>query len=130
MLTTTTIQEIPTDTETVFAFRILDEVRSEDLHEMAAQMNARFDRHDDVNMLLFFESDGGREAGATFDLEVLKSQARSLDKVSRYAVVGAPDTAATMVERFGAVLPVESKAFDTGQEEAAWAFVGARPANG
>lgn len=118
------IREVPNDTEGVYAFHIMGEVGADDMSAMGAYMNERFDRHDSVSMLLIFDRYDGSERGASLDWEVIKSQVRSLSKVDKYAVVGAPDRAAKMVETFGSVIPVETRAFDTAAE--GWSFVGAR----
>lgn len=128
MLETATISEIATDTPSVFAFRIRGTVRADDLRRMAERMNAAFDRHDTAHMLLIFDGYEGQETGAGFDWETLKAQFRSLGKVGKYAVVGAPDGARKMIETMDAINPVDAKTFDREDEAAAWRFVGSRPA--
>lgn len=52
---------------------------------------------------------------------------RSIGPVSRYAVVGAPAVAAAVVEGFGAILPLESRAFDAGEIADARRWVAGSP---
>lgn len=127
MLETGTIREIATDSESVVAFRILAEVTREDMTAMSERMNALFDTHDSINMLLLFTTDEGSETGAGFSVETLKAQIRSVAKVERYATVAAPEGAGSMIEVFDKVLPVDARAFSAAEVDAAWAFVGARP---
>ena len=122
------IHPIPTTRETLLAFRISGKVGKEDMHGMAEMANAAFDRHGTVDMLLIFENFAGQDAGALFDAEALKAQVRSVAKVGRYVVVGAPDSARAMIEAMDAVIPVEAMTFDKGDEEKAWVELGARPA--
>ena len=90
-------------------------------------VNAAFDRHDTVDMLLIFENFAGRDTGALFDGEAMKAQFRSVAKVGRYVVVGAPESARRMIETMGTITPVTAMTFDTGDEEKAWVELGARP---
>lgn len=125
MLVKPSLREVPNDTPGVFAFHVMGEVSAEDMAAMAEYMNAQFDRHDKVSMLLIFDSYGGSERGASLDGSVIRSQLRSLSKVDRYAVVNAPDHAEGMIKTMNALIPVTARTFDSADE--AWDFVGARP---
>jgi hypothetical protein len=122
------IQPIPTTRENLIAFRISGRVEKDDMHGMAEIANAAFDSHGTVDMLLIFENFEGSDAGAMFDGEAMKAQFRSLVKVGRYVVVGAPESAESMIQTMDAVIPVEAMTFDKGDEEKAWIELGARPA--
>ncbi len=128
MFVTSTIREAPTTSPNVFAFHILGEVAAEDMEAMGAYMNDQFETHDKVSMLMIFDSFEGAETGATFQWETLKSRFRSLGKVDRYAVVGAPEGPSRMIEWMGKLLPIEARTFAKKDDAAAWAFVGASPA--
>ncbi len=125
MLDTPTIKQIAASAPSVYAFRILGEVTSEDMAAMADLMNDAFDAHDKVSMLLIFEHYKGSEMGASFSMENLKAQMRSIANVEKYAVVGVPDAAETMISAMDAISPVDARSFDMADEAAAWAFVGA-----
>ncbi len=125
MLMTPTVRETPNDREGVFAFHIMGEVSAEDMSAMAEYMNEQFDRHDKVSMLLIFDRYGGAESGASLDWGVIKSRVRSLTNVDKYAVVGAPEKAASMIETMDGIMPVDARTFET--EAEGWEFVGARP---
>ncbi len=124
------IQEIPTTDPLVHAFRITGTVTDDDMSAMAQHMNAAFDASgpEKVSMLLIFEGYEGADAGAAFDASALKAQFRSLTQVVRYAVVGAPDAARSMIETMDHVIPIDARTFDAQDEAQAWAFVGADPA--
>jgi hypothetical protein len=122
------VHPVPTTREDLLAFRITGKVEKEDMHEMAEMANAAFDRHETVDMLLIFDNFSGPDTGALFDGEAMKAQFRALTNVDRYVVVGAPDSARSMIETMGAIIPVTAMTFDKGDEEKAWVELGARPA--
>ena len=122
------ITQIPTTSPKLHAFRITGHVDDDDMEEMAEHMNKVFDAADDkVDMLLDLGGMTGRDLDSVFDGDVMKAQVRSWSKVGRYAVIAAPERAARMIEWVDKVIPVEAKAFDAAEADAAWAFVGARP---
>lgn len=122
-----TIIPIPASSPDVYAFRIRGEVTADDMHAMGELMNAAFDAKSSVSMLLIFDSFEGRERGAGLDADSLKSRFRALGNVDKYAVVGAPSAAATMINVMDKIIPVDARTYDADKEDEAWAFVGARP---
>jgi len=127
MSETAHITQLQVDEPSVFAFVIHGEVSQDDMKRMAATMNAAFDTHDSVSMLLIFAPYEGSETGAGLNVETLKSQFRSLRHVEKYAVVGAPRAAAALINTMGSLIPVEARTFDAADEQEAWRFVGASP---
>jgi len=65
--------------------------------------------------------------GAFLSAEGVWTSLRSIGPVRRYAVVAAPAIAATAVEAFGKVLPLEARAFDADAIDSAKAWVAATP---
>ncbi|MGF1552764.1 MAG: STAS/SEC14 domain-containing protein [Paracoccaceae bacterium] len=130
MLTTDAIRQIPASDERVYAFRIEGGVGTDEMADLARTMNEAFDRHDEpIRMLLILHDFGGPgDAVAGFSLEGLRAQFRSPARVGRYAVVGAPEIARRMIEANDKIAPIDARTFDPGEEDAAWAFVEARPA--
>ncbi len=122
-----TIEQITVDQPSVYAFRIRGEVGADDMKAMSETMNAAFDQHPTVSMLLIFEQYNGVELGAGMDMETMSAQFRSLASVDKYAVVGAPGFAATLINVMDKLIPTDARTFDRSDEQAAWAFVGARP---
>lgn len=120
------IHQIETTAPNVYAFRVAGHIDDDASEALAKFMLAAFDRHDEkVDMFLDLTAFSGSDWDSMLDLDVIKSRFRSLSEVRRYAVVGAPENAATMIGYMDKVIPVEAKAFDTSEREAAWAFVGA-----
>ncbi|WP_371156599.1 STAS/SEC14 domain-containing protein [Jannaschia sp. 2305UL9-9] len=122
------IHRIPTTDPATYAFSIDGKVTADEMEAMGEEMNAAFDLYDKVNMLLIFEHYDGSEVGAGLDWESIKSRFRSLTSVDKYVAVGAPEDASAMIEAMGSVIPVEAKTFEKADLDAAWAYVGARPA--
>ena len=118
---TTTVRRIGVDKPSVYAFEILGKVSAEDMESMAKIMNAAFDAHEEkVDMMLIFTEYDGSEAGALFDGDVISSRFKSLTNVDKYVVVGAPDSAETMLNMFGKIMPVEAHTFDMSEIDKAW----------
>ena len=127
MLRTRSIQQIATTVPEVFAFRVTGVVDRTDLDAMATVIEAAFERHDQVSMLVDLTAYTGSEPSAPFDLDVVGVQLASLAKIDRYAVVGAPDLAAALVTALDKIIPVEARTFPADSLKAAWAFVEAQP---
>lgn len=121
------ITQIPTNSATVYAFDITGHVSDDDAEALAKYMNDAFDRHDKVNMLMKLDGYTGSDKDAIFDGDVLESRWRSLFKVDKYAVVGAPDGASRMITFMDKILPVDAKSFSLHDVALAWRFVGADP---
>ena len=122
------ITQIPADRETVFAFVIAGHITDDDSEALAKYMNRAFDAHDKVDMLLDLSGMTGSDWDAAFDDDVIRSRFRALKHVRRYAVVGAPKGAATMIGIMDKIIPVDARTFDTQAE--AWDFLEARPVAG
>ena len=122
------IRQIAAVPPSVLAFRIEGGATSEEMGAMAEIVDDAFDRQGTVNMLLILHDYEPSDAMAGLSLRSLKTQARSVSHIGRYAVVGAPSAAARMIGAFDKVSNIEARAFDPQDEAAAWAFVGAQPA--
>lgn len=121
------VREIRTTEPHVFAYDIPGAVSEEDLERMASRMDAAFEAHEKVSLLLLFEHYEGNELGALLDADVIKTHFKALTNLHRYAVVGAPAHMDIALKAIAAVLPIEPKTFDKGQVAEAWDWVGARP---
>ena len=121
------ITQIPTDNPRVYAFRIVGHMDDDDSEALSRYMNTVFDETDKVDMLLDLSGLTGSDWDSMLDGDVIQSRFRSLSHVGKYAVVGAPDRAASMIRIMDKIIPVNARAFDKAEEDAAWAFVEARP---
>ncbi|SEM47689.1 SpoIIAA-like [Loktanella fryxellensis] len=118
------ITPIPTDFPHVYAFEITDKLDAEGMRQMGDILNAAFDRHPGkINILLRFKDFEASDAAVGTNLSAMKAQFGSLTNVNRYATVGAPPAAETMIEVMNHVIPVDAKTFSSEEERDAWAFV-------
>ena len=121
------IKQIRTEAADVYAFDISGHVSADDAEAMAQYMNDVFDKSDKVSMLMRLNDYTGSDATAMFDDDVIASRWRSLAKVDRYVVVGAPAFAEKMIAVMDKIIPVDAKTFDADDEVSAWAYVGTTP---
>ncbi len=119
------IVQVATDNPDVYAFRITGHIDDDSSEAMAEFMNDVFDRKDSVNMLLDLTAFTGSDWDSMLDGDVIESRFRSLKHVKKYAVIGAPDRAKTMINIMDKIIPVDAKAFDANAATQAWSFVGA-----
>lgn len=121
------VTQIATDNPDVYAFRVTGHITDDDSEAMSKFMNDVFDQKKKVSMLLDLTAFTGSDWDSMLDGDVIKSRFRSLSHVEKYAVVGAPDRAASMIEMMDKVISVNARAFDAAEAPQAWAFVGAQP---
>lgn len=121
------ISEIPTNAPNVYALRIAGHVDDDASEALAEYMNDVFDKGGKVSMLLDLSAMTGSDWDALLDGDVIESRLRALKHVEKYAVIGAPDRAATMIGIFDKLIPVDARAFKVDDVSQAWAFVGAQP---
>lgn len=121
------IDQIPTSSPTVYAFQVSGHMSYEASEAMAEYMNQVFDQNDKISMLLDLTGFTGSDWDTMLDGDVIQSRFRALSHVDRYAVIGAPENAAKMISFMDKIIPVDARAFDASEAQAAWKFVGARP---
>ena len=96
--------------------------------EMARVVESAMAEGDDLALLLNMRGTGHFSPGAFLSAGGLWTSLKSIGPVRRYAVVAAPGIAAAAVEAFGKLLPLESRAFDAEDIEAARQWVAETPA--
>lgn len=121
------IQEGPAGRADLLVFEIGAKITEADIEWMAARVQNAFDRQDEIDMLIVMRNYDGVEIGAIFDAEAIKVGMRSLSHVRRYAVVGAPAWAKTMINLFSPLTPVEEKTFPLEREAEARIWIAAPP---
>ncbi len=125
------IQQIATTSVDIYAFQVNGHMDDDAAEAMARFMNGVFDRAEGkVSMLLDLSGFTGSDWDTMLDGDVIESRFRALSKVDKYAVIGAPDLAARMIEVMDKIIPVDGRAFNASETDAAWQFVGARPDGG
>lgn len=109
--TPTAIVQVESHRPSLLVFEIRAKIAREDMEWMARQVDAAFDAHEKIDLLLVMSNHDGAELGAVFDGEAAGVMMRSLKHVRRYGVVGAPGWARAMIELFKWTTPVEEKTF-------------------
>lgn len=122
-----TIQRTASARPDLLSFDILGHIPTEDMDWMAREVDGAFERHDEIDMLLVMRRFDGVDAGTMVDPAVLKVQFRSLGKVRRYGVVGAPAWANIMINAFDVVISVDAKTFALTDEVEARRWVEGAP---
>ncbi len=123
------ITQMQTHSPKLYAFAVTGHIDDDASEDLAKFMNDVFDRHEEkIDMLLDLSAFSGSDWDSFLDGDVIASRFRALTNVDKYAVIGAPDRAAKMINLLDKVIPVQAKAFGADEVEAAWTWVGeARP---
>lgn len=117
------IRAIPTALPPLYAFEVDGRITAPDVEWMAGVLQAAFEAQETVDILIVMRDYQGLDIRAAFDPKALRAQARAASHVGKYAVVGAPDWAETMINLFSPVSPVEARTFDLEDEATAWDWV-------
>jgi hypothetical protein len=117
------IERIEGERPTLLAFRIEGRIEQEDVEAMAREVLATFEERGEIDMLILLQDWDGISAGAILSRERLETQVRAVRHVRKYAVVGPPGWAATLINGFDRILPVDARTFDSGDEAAARAWL-------
>jgi hypothetical protein len=113
---------------TIIAFAFDATLDHAQVLEMAREVESAIAEGGDLALLLDMRRTEHFAPGAFVSAEGMWTSLRSIGPVRRYAVVAAPAVAATAVEAFGKVLPLESRSFDAGEIDAARMWVAEMPA--
>lgn len=108
----------------LLVFDIHGRISRPDVEWMAGVSDAAFDRHGVIDMMLVMRPWEGEDLDAALDRMALRTQARGVRHVRRYAVVGAPAWARAMIGLSGSLSPVETRAFDLDEIDEARRWVG------
>lgn len=112
-------------TDGLLVFEVDGRVTEADSDRVFAAFDAAAARHDKINLLVRIRDYEG------FDLQLLgvdmmRSKFDAIGKISRYAVVGAPDWMRMMIQSTAPLLPMEMRSFDADayQQAHEWAAQG------
>jgi len=122
-MTPRSIRAIPSALPPLYAFEVDGRIAAADVEWMAGVLQPAFAARATVDILIVMRNYQGLDLGAALDPKALWAQASAAAHVRRYAVVGAPDWAETMINLLSPVSPVEARTFDLEDEAAAWAWV-------
>lgn len=123
------IRRIATREDDVVAFEIDGVIDAEAVDAMARQLVPFFAAHPSSRVLVRIVSLDGVEPRGILSTDVLHMKLEALRSVQRYAVVGPPGWMRKLIEAIAPLFEdLEVRPFDAEDEDAAWVWVGARPA--
>lgn len=108
---------------TILTFAFDHTLDHDQVLEMAREVEHAMTHGEDLALLLDMRATEHFSPGSFMSAEGLWTSMRSVGPVRRYAVVAAPALAAAAVEAIGKILPLESRAFDAIEIEAARVWV-------
>jgi SpoIIAA-like len=119
---------LPTDRDDVFAFEIDGVVSAAEVPSIIDQVNAVLGRHDRLRMLARIKHLGGVDPAAFMQSELVAMKLAALQKLERYAIIGAPGWMSKAVEIMNPMFPdIDMRTFPADREADAWTWLGARP---
>jgi hypothetical protein len=122
------IRVLPTDRDDVLGFEVDGVVSAAGLPVLIDQVNAMLARHDKVRMLARIKHLGGVDPAVFLQHGLVSMKLAAIQKMERYAIVGAPDWMGKAVETIDTVFPdIDMRTFAADREADAWAWLGAKP---
>ena len=119
---------IQTTSGGVFAYEIDGRLREKDIKNAVKEFSSYLEKEGKVNVLARLTNFHGFDLTAIFDDDLAKMKYRSLSKVERYAVVGAPTWMQNLMELIAPAFSTKIRFFEPKEEDEAWEWVGARQA--
>lgn len=120
---------LPTNRADVFAFEINGVMSAEEMPGLIAEFDTFLAGHEKVRLLNRMKHFGGIDPAIFMQGGLVSMKLAALQKVERYAIVGAPAWMRRIVDGLNPVFPdLEMRTFSPDQEEEAWAWLGAAPA--
>ncbi|MFQ0812931.1 hypothetical protein AVM02_11740 [Brucella anthropi] len=122
------IRRIPTNRDDVFAFAIEGHLDDASLENLYGLLDAAYETHDEIDLLIRLTGYEGVDWTAVFSESMISMRSKSLKKLRHYAIVGGPlwiQASITLMQPF---LSIELRAFEADEEDEAWEWLGAKPA--
>lgn len=121
------IKVIETDRPDVFGFEIDGHAAKAELDAVAAFFRQAMQDQAKVSFLGRIRDIGGFQLSGLLTGDYFAMKREALERLERYAVVGGPGWLQTMLGTLAPLFKAEIRHFDAEDEEAAWAWLGARP---
>lgn len=122
------IRLLPTDRDDVLGFEVDGVIAAAELPGLIDRVNAVLGRHDKVRMLARIKHLGGVEPAAFMQSGLISMKLAAIQKLERYAIVGAPGWMNQAVETINPVFAdIDMRIFPADREAEAWAWLDARP---
>jgi hypothetical protein len=119
------VRRIPTNRDDAFAFAIEGHLSNADIENLYGLLDAAYEQHDKIDLLLRLDGFEGLDWSATFKDSTFTMQSRSLKHIRRYAIVGAPAWISFSASLMKPFLSIEMRTFTAEEESEAWKWIGA-----
>ena len=121
------IRRIETDRSDVCALEVAGYLTAADLENVYGLLQAAYANHEKVDLLVRLSGYDGFDWRAVFTASTLRGERQALRHIRKYALVAAPGWMRIMLSTFSPLTSIESRNFEAAEEDAAWAWLGARP---
>jgi hypothetical protein len=121
------IRRIETNRDALFAIDVVGDVSPADAENLFGLLEAAYALHPRIDILVRLTDQQSADWANISEQTLRQGVADALQHVVRCAVIGDPDRASLAGGFFPKALPFEFRRFDSGDEEAAWQWLGARP---
>lgn len=122
------IDVIPTTKPNVLAFEMTGRLRGEDARRVIAVMDDALKAHEQLRILLKVRDFDGIGLDALREEGWVSMKMRGAKQVDRYALVGGPGWMQMVASWSAPLIGTEIRYFDPGQEDEAWRWLEAAPA--
>lgn len=121
------IRIIETDRDNAFAFEIDGHAGKTELDAVSRYFLKELENKTNVSVLGRIRNLGGFQMGGLFTGDYFAMKRGFLEKLDRYAVVGGPPWLRSTLNALAPLFRIEIRHFEAEDEEAAWAWIEARP---
>ncbi|KEO91354.1 hypothetical protein EH31_01435 [Erythrobacter longus] len=122
-----TVEILETDCDTIVGFVVDGKIAAEELHAIAAELNKRHKSAPPEGMILILRNYAGFEPSGAFHMDYIRMKLAMFSDLKKYAVVGAPKWMEKWITTLQPLIKMEIRTFELGQEDYAWAWLGAEP---
>jgi len=122
------IHFLQTTNPNVFAYEVNGRVRAKDVKAVVNEFKPYLDRAGKINVLAKLSDFNGFDMLAMIEDDLVRLKFKSLSKVDKYAVIGPKPWMRNLMELFYPLTSIKLRVFDSGEEAAAWEWVGAQQA--
>jgi hypothetical protein len=125
----TSMRLIRTSKDDVIAFEINGAVSAEAVSSVMAELQQFLDSHDKVRMLAHIKHFGGVDPALFMQSGLMSMKLAAMQKVERYAIVGAPAWMQKAVRAMNPMFPdIDMRPFNEDEQDQAWNWLGAKAA--
>lgn len=120
------IRFLKTTKDNVLAFEVDGVMSSEQMPQVIQRVEQYLNEHDNVRLLNRIKHFGGFDPSILFQSGLVSMKLSAMEKVERYAIVGAPGWMSKIIDTMNPVFPdIEMRTFALDQEADAWQWLDA-----